>query len=382
MNARLLSRARALAHARRWCAGLGAVSSYFARAGGDFYQQRLKAWQPILTPNWVIGSFLVVGIIFLPAGYGFLYASNSVRRRVNVVACGPRPAERNATAGAAPPPPPPLPSPPPRPSMPPQVVEMVVQYDGVDATAHPCALASPTAVLPKTCTISMTVPADMAPPIYVYYELDNFYQNHRRYVKSRDDNQLRGTAGLTASSLSDCDPMVSNSTSAVYNPCGLIARSFFNGARARAMRNPWIWAGGGGGGGGSCVYVRVCLCACVSVFVCLYVAGRVSVCLCVCVSVSVCVPVSVYLCVCPCVCVCLCLCVCWGRRAASLETPVCETPVCADLFVLTTPSSVTMHETGIAWPTDVQYKFANPPGYPNAAGPCAPVCSVLRLFAQ
>jgi hypothetical protein len=25
-------------------------------------------------------------------------------------------------------------------------------------------------------------------PVYVYYQLDNFYQNHRRYVKSRDDN--------------------------------------------------------------------------------------------------------------------------------------------------------------------------------------------------
>jgi hypothetical protein len=24
-------------------------------------------------------------------------------------------------------------------------------------------------------------------PIYVYYQLDNFYQNHRRYVKSRDN---------------------------------------------------------------------------------------------------------------------------------------------------------------------------------------------------
>jgi hypothetical protein len=30
----------------------------------------------------------------------------------------------------------------------------------------------------------------MKAPVYVYYELDNFYQNHRRYVKSRSDDQL------------------------------------------------------------------------------------------------------------------------------------------------------------------------------------------------
>lgn len=32
----------------------------------------------------------------------------------------------------------------------------------------------------------------MKPPIYVYYELDNYFQNHRRYVKSRSSLQLLG----------------------------------------------------------------------------------------------------------------------------------------------------------------------------------------------
>ena len=36
------------------------------------------------------------------------------------------------------------------------------------------------------------IKAKIEGPIYVYYQLDNFYQNHRRYVKSRDDNQLSG----------------------------------------------------------------------------------------------------------------------------------------------------------------------------------------------
>ena len=29
--------------------------------------------------------------------------------------------------------------------------------------------------------------------VYVYYQLKNFYQNHRTYVKSRSDKQLLGT---------------------------------------------------------------------------------------------------------------------------------------------------------------------------------------------
>jgi len=60
----------------------------------------------------------------------------------------------------------------------------------------------------------------------VYYKLTNFYQNHRRYVKSRSDAQLSGDdIGSTAS----CDPLADHPTSgkALY-PCGLIANSFFN----------------------------------------------------------------------------------------------------------------------------------------------------------
>lgn len=34
-------------------------------------------------------------------------------------------------------------------------------------------------------------PQKIDPPIYIYYELTNYFQNHRRYVKSRNDEQLR-----------------------------------------------------------------------------------------------------------------------------------------------------------------------------------------------
>jgi hypothetical protein len=44
-----------------------------------FKQQKLKAWQPILTPNWVIGTFAVVGLIFIPIGIILHTASEDVR---------------------------------------------------------------------------------------------------------------------------------------------------------------------------------------------------------------------------------------------------------------------------------------------------------------
>ena len=40
------------------------------------------------------------------------------------------------------------------------------------------------------CTINVPIEKDMDGPVYFYYKLSNFYQNHRRYVKSRSDEQL------------------------------------------------------------------------------------------------------------------------------------------------------------------------------------------------
>lgn len=62
----------------------------------------------------------------------------------------------------------------------------------------------------------------------VYYGLTNFYQNHRRYVKSRDDNQLHGADVKKSGLSSDCSPYTGNDSYA-YAPCGAIANSMFNG---------------------------------------------------------------------------------------------------------------------------------------------------------
>jgi hypothetical protein len=59
------------------------------------------------------------------------------------------------------------------------------------------------------CLINITVTRDMKWPIYVYYELDGVYQNHRRYVKSRSDVQLKGeTVSNPEKDLAACEPQL------------------------------------------------------------------------------------------------------------------------------------------------------------------------------
>lgn len=52
--------------------------------------------------------------------------------------------------------------------------------------------------------VTITLDSDMPAPVYMYYKLSNFFQNHRRYVKSRSDVQLANSGSDT----STCDPSV------------------------------------------------------------------------------------------------------------------------------------------------------------------------------
>eukprot|EP00002_Diphylleia_rotans_P016383 TRINITY_DN3182_c1_g1_i1.p1 TRINITY_DN3182_c1_g1~~TRINITY_DN3182_c1_g1_i1.p1 ORF type:complete len:331 (+),score=69.49 TRINITY_DN3182_c1_g1_i1:45-1037(+) len=81
-------------------------------------------------------------------------------------------------------------------------------------------------------SINFSVPG-MHPPVYVYYELSNYYQNHRRYVRSRNDDQLAGEIVDSAKALEDCEPLLNgpeklSGAADFYNPCGLIAASWFS----------------------------------------------------------------------------------------------------------------------------------------------------------
>eukprot|EP00475_Leptophrys_vorax_P004667 TRINITY_DN12778_c0_g1_i1.p1 TRINITY_DN12778_c0_g1~~TRINITY_DN12778_c0_g1_i1.p1 ORF type:complete len:364 (+),score=25.91 TRINITY_DN12778_c0_g1_i1:141-1232(+) len=152
-----------------------------------FTQQELPACKPLLTPAWVIGGLFLVGAVFIPIGVVALMASNSV-------------------------------------------VEVVQRYDNqcIPASADPVTYIQSQATS-KNCSLAIKVTKRMDPPVYVYYQLTKFYQNHRRYVKSRSDSQLRGV-NISSSDFETCQPEAYLWDNQAYpiRPCGLIAWSQFN----------------------------------------------------------------------------------------------------------------------------------------------------------
>ena len=94
------------------------------------------------------------------------------------------------------------------------------------------------------CVITLHIKKKMEKKIMIYYQLNGFYQNHRRYVKSKSDDQLNGKNIQLAEmkDSQDCDPAITNKDmnqkisisgkplidDDLAIPCGLIAKSYFN----------------------------------------------------------------------------------------------------------------------------------------------------------
>ena len=58
------------------------------------------------------------------------------------------------------------------------------------------------------CNVTLTAPRRMAAPVFVYYELDNFYQNHRRCVQhsAGASSMVRGLGAPKGMPVNLCDP--------------------------------------------------------------------------------------------------------------------------------------------------------------------------------
>ena len=155
-----------------------------------FKQQQLPAWQPILTAGTVLPTFFVIGLAFVPIGVGLMYFSDQVNEVVVPYTDCPNSMGTNLCS------------------------EEIEKNPG---TPCKCVIdVSPEAIGDK----------DWDGPVFIYYGLTNFYQNHRRYVKSRDDKQLYGQIDRVPNE--DCKPFDTNNASVTYAPCGAIANSLFN----------------------------------------------------------------------------------------------------------------------------------------------------------
>ncbi|XP_019393194.1 PREDICTED: cell cycle control protein 50A [Crocodylus porosus] len=170
--------------------GLGAAGGGAAKTrkpdNTAFKQQRLPAWQPILTAGTVLPAFFVIGLVFIPIGIGIFVTSNNIR-------------------------------------------EYEIDYTGIEPTSpcNKCLNVSWNSTPSCTCTINFTLDHPFESNVFMYYGLSNFYQNHRRYVKSRDDSQLNGDNGSLLNPSKECEPYRTSENKPIA-PCGAIANSMFN----------------------------------------------------------------------------------------------------------------------------------------------------------
>ena len=150
-----------------------------------FKQQCLPAWRPVPTIFSVILVFSIFGVVFIILGIVLLVISSKVKS---------------------------------------------VEYDYTNCN------------MDKICTRNIPIDKDIDGPVFIYYQLDGFYQNSRRYVKSKSLDQL---TNQDLEDKGDCEPAVYNSEMGfgdrkawdnssdlvpgkIAVPCGLIAKTFFN----------------------------------------------------------------------------------------------------------------------------------------------------------
>ena len=149
-----------------------------------FKQQRLPAWRPVPTILSLVIVLSLFGIIFIILGIVLLVYSSKIK-------------------------------------------SVELDYTNCGNTSF--------------CTQTINIDKKIEGPVFVYYQLDGFFQNSRRYVKSKNIKQLQGNE---ISDKEDCSPVIYNkdmdlgdkaslnntslSPNDVAIPCGLMAKTFFN----------------------------------------------------------------------------------------------------------------------------------------------------------
>ncbi|XP_076978559.1 cell cycle control protein 50B [Tamandua tetradactyla] len=154
-----------------------------------FTQQRLPAWQPLLSAGIALPLFFCAGLACIGLGLGLYYTSHGLKELEHDYTGGPGSGNCSACAEAAQ-----GRAPPPR-----------------------C-----------SCAWHFALPERFRGPVFLYYALAHFYQNNRRYGVSRDDAQLSGLPSALRHPANECSPYQRSAAGLPVAPCGAIANSLFN----------------------------------------------------------------------------------------------------------------------------------------------------------
>jgi hypothetical protein len=110
------------------------------------------------------------------------------------------------------------------------VVEHILDYTDITTDRH------------GVGRFDIKVDRDMEPPIWAYFELDDYHQNHRRHLKSRSNTQLsnfegQGPPSISESDIVECQPWVTTGDRVNY-PCGVVAKNVFNDTYRLYVKGP------------------------------------------------------------------------------------------------------------------------------------------------
>ena len=158
----------------------------------------------------MLPTFFLIGLIFAPLGAVLYYYSQQVNEfSIDYTEC------RNA------------PAPPAQEQIPTSKFDYQL-HDKNSSNFQPPAWSWEAST--NTCNLYFTVPSQLDASVFMYYKLTNYYQNHRRYVKSLDSDQLLGDAvSFGTVKGGQCKPLdIDGATNKIIYPCGLIANSVFN----------------------------------------------------------------------------------------------------------------------------------------------------------
>ncbi|KAM4609001.1 transmembrane protein 30C [Polymixia lowei] len=152
-----------------------------------FKQQRLPAWSPMLTANTVLPFFYCMSVLCMLLGVMLLITVQSTRElKMDYTEAG--------------------------------TCNMCFEKrKNVSNAAQAC-----------NCIVVFPIEKAIKGDVFFYYGLQNFHQNLRRYMDSRDDGQLVGRKRNLKNPSTYCEPFSRDHNGLPIAPCGAVANSIFN----------------------------------------------------------------------------------------------------------------------------------------------------------